>query len=741
MALRDGVFGPLAAGQGAYAYPAAGGVRRALQCAQAYLEAALDAERGRWFVWLPVLFGCGIAIYMALPSEPPLVIAVGAVLLAVPLRIFLRATVLQLIFSSVCLMVALGFLDAKLRTMAVEAPVVQRKLFNRQLTGWVEYAERKNRKAVVTLRLMALEGVKMEAMPARVRVSIRGKAAVPAAGDAIRVNATLMPPPEPVIPGGFDYARRYWFNGIGGSGYAMGKVKLLSGAGPPPLDLRIAALIAGLRNAIAERVGAVLKGDAGAIAKALIMGERGAISKEANAALRHSGLFHVISISGLHMALTAGSAYWLIRAALALFPALALRFSIRAWAAVAALLVASGYLVISGGAVTAVRSYIMIAIMFTAVILNRPALSLRNVAFSGLVILVASPESLMDAGFQMSYAATAALIAYFETRASLRMPASWPQSLGIPVIGVAGAAVTTLVASLAVDPIAAFHFHRIATYSVLGNVLASPVEALVVMPMALLTLFVMPFGLEAWPLLAMERGIDAMMTIANFVSGLPGAVVAVPVFPDAAFTLMVAGGLWLIIWTGRWRYWGLMAIGAGLAVAPFSERPDIWVARDGRVVAVRDRAGRMAVGDTRRGRFHLEKWLESDGDMRTPKDIRRKARFQCDGQSCIVIVKGRLVSYIHQPAALADDCRRADVVIVSFSVPERCREPRVFIDLRDLRERGAYTVRFDSANDDPIVVEAVADTRGARPWVLRRPRRTVIPPVAPARTGAGEAKG
>ncbi len=432
MALRDSVFGPLAATrQERYACPAAGdGVRLALRQLRERLEAALDAERGRWFVWLPALFGGGVAIYMALPAEPPLAVAVGAVLLAIPLRIFLRTTVLRLIFSSVCLMAALGFLDAKLRTLAVEAPVVQRKLFNKQLTGWVERVERMDRKARVTLRLMALEGMKTEDMPVRVRFSIRGAATAPETGDAIRVTATLMPPPEPVMPGGFDYARRYWYAGIGGSGYAMGKATLLTGAGPPPLDLRIAAAIAGLRDAIAERVGAVLEGDAGAIAQALIMGERGAISEEANTALRHSGLFHVISISGLHMALTAGSAYWLIRAALALFPALALRFPIKAWAAVAALLVASGYLVISGAAVTAVRSYIMIAIMFAAIILNRPALSLRNVAFSALVILAVSPESLMDAGFQMSYAATAALIAYFEARGGLRAPASWPQSLG-----------------------------------------------------------------------------------------------------------------------------------------------------------------------------------------------------------------------------------------------------------------------------------------------------------------------
>lgn len=733
MSLGNAVFFP--AGRftgGAGAGRGGGGIAGRWRRFGEAVERALDAERGRWFLWLPVLFGCGIAGYICAPAEPPLALAVAGVLVAIPLRVFLRCTSFRLIFSSAVLMVALGFLDAGLRAALIDAPVLQRTMRHAQLDGWVERVERQEKRTRVTLRLIAVDGLKPEAMPRRVRVSLRGKVPPPLPATAIRLRATLMPPPEPALPGGFDFARMYWFSGLGASGYSTGKPELLAEAGAP-WDLRASAAIAGFRQRIGERVAAVLSGDNGAIAQALIMGERGEISEEATVALRNAGLYHVISISGLHMALTAGSAYWLFRALLALIPGLALRFPIKIWAALGALSIATAYLVISGAAVTAVRSYIMIAIMFGAVILNRPVLSLRNVALSALAILVVLPESLTDAGFQMSFAATSALVAFYETRPAWRPPGFLPGAVGVPAMLTFEAGLTTLVASAAVDPVAAFHFHRIASYSMLGNVLASPLEALIVMPMALLSLAAMPFGLETWPLVMMERGIALMMWLSRAISALPGASIGVPGFSDGALLLMVAGALWLFIWTGRMRYWGLAVVAGGLALTPFHEQPDIWVDRDGRLVAVRDTDGRLMTPETRKAVFSLTAWMEADGDTRTPKEARKPGGFQCDEHSCVAMVKGRLVSYVQHPAALAEDCRRAAVLIAAFPLPERCPQPRVVIGLSELQERGAHTLML---RRDSIAVDTVASHRGARPWALPRHRREKVPPVAPV-GGAG----
>ncbi len=529
-------------------------------------------------------------------------------------------------------------------------------------------------------------------MPRRVQLRYHTKTPLPPLGSRVKLRASLKPPPEPVIPGGFDFARNYWFEGLGATGFVLGKVELVSEE-PPPWDMRLSAVIANLRQAIASRIAAVLSGETGGLAQALIMGERAGMSEETRLSLTGSGLAHVVSISGFHMALTAGSAFWLIRALLAAFPGLALAFPIKIWAAVAALIVATFYLLISGSSVAAVRSYIMIAIMFAAIAVNRPALSLRNLAMSALLILALTPESLVDAGFQMSFAATAALIAVYEGRLNhFGAPRSWPWLPALVLRILVADIITSLAASLAVDPIGAYHFHRVAAYSVLGNLLAMPAVSLIVMPMALLALVAMPFGLEAWPLLAMGAGIEVMTAIASWVAHLPGAVILLSTFSLWALLLMVGGGLWLLIWRRRWRLAGIIPIAAGLATAPFTPKPDIWIDRDGQVIAVRLKDGSLSAPKSRKGEFSIKAWLEADGDSRTPKDVAKGTGFQCDEQSCLALVRGRLISHVLHPAALADDCRRASILITSIPVTQPCPGPQLIIDAHDLWENGAQTV-------------------------------------------------
>jgi len=691
-----------------------------------WMERTLDAERGRWFLWLPVFFGCGIALYLVLPSEPPFLLAIAAVILAAALRIFSRQTAFRLIVSSAALMMALGFLTAKLHVLAMDGPALEREMRYVAVEGWVERVERAEKRTRLTLRAIAIERLNGQRMPRRVRVSMRASADAPRPGEAVRLHATLMPPPEPVIPGGFDFARYYWFKGIGASGYVMGAVEALENAPRAPWDLRLRAWIGTLRQDIAARVDAVLPGDRAGVAKALVVGEKGGISETAKEALRVSGLAHVIAISGFHMALTAGALFWVIRALLGLSPSLALRFPIKAWAAVGALAIASIYLALSGAAVTAIRAYIMVAIIFGAIILNRPAISLRNLAIAAFLILLTMPQSLIDAGFQMSFAATAALIAFYESRPSRRLFEGWPAIAAVPLIFFTDIASTTLLASLAVDPFAAYHFHRVAIYSMLGNILAVPVVGFVVMPMVLLTLVALPFGLERFPLLVMDQGIGWMLGVAEFTASLPGASLPVPAFPDGALPLMVFGGLWLMIWRGRWRWLGLVAIGGGLAFAPFGVRGDVWIDRDGELVAIRDHNGAIATPDTRKSSFSLERWMEADGDIRPAKAARGSRAFQCDEAGCIAMVRGRLVAHVQHPSALTDDCRRAAILIATFALPDRCEGPEVIIDTVDLRERGAHML---SISPDAISVYSVNELRGARPWVTAYRRRQAIPQV------------
>ena len=392
----------------------------------------------------------------------------------------------------------------------------------------------------LTIRVTAMEKHEAHAWPARVRIRTLAETSALKPGDAVRVKATLSPPPGPSLPGDYDFARAAWFSGAGCRRLRHGRGRdRRRTPREPPLSLRLGAAIARVRQAIGQRVLQALPGETGAIANALITGERGGISEATNQAFRDSGLFHILSISGLHMVIMAGAVFLSIRLVLAAIPAIALRYPTKKWAAAGAMAGALAYLLISGAAFATVRSYIMISIMFLAVLLDRPALALRNVALAALLILLVWPESLLDAGFQMSFAAVVALgfglrMAARARRGARGLDAPRRASRG-RVLFFGGIVTSTLVAGLAVAPFGIYHFHNTQQFAILANLAAIPICNLLVMPAALASLLAMPLGLEAAPLWAMGLGIEAMVWCAQAVAALPGAVGRVPAMPTYAF--------------------------------------------------------------------------------------------------------------------------------------------------------------------------------------------------------------
>jgi competence protein ComEC len=613
---------------------------------------------------------------------------------------------------------SLGFTLAKLRVEWVRAPVLEKQINAAEVRGFVELIEpRPVRGQRLTLRVTSLSDLPADKRSARVRITINRALPGLAAGSAVRMRATLMPPSEPALPGDYDFGRQAWFAGIGAVGYSLSPPSLDTSALPPPADLVWWAGVQRIRQAIGARVSAALPGETGAIATALITGERGGISETTNDAFRDSGILHILSISGFHMAIMAGSVFFLVRLGLALFPSIALRYPIKKWAAAAAMLAGFAYLMISGAAFATVRSAIMISIMFLAVLLDRPALALRNVILAATLILVLFPESLFDVGFQMSFAAVLALVSIYE---ALRARALWTSlmertSSRIAVF-FAGIVLSTLIASAAVAPFAAYHFHKSQQYAVIANLIALPVCNVLVMPAALAALIAMPFGLEALPLWVMGWGIEAMVWVANRVAEIPGAVLRVPAMPTTAFVLMIIGGLWLMLWQTRWRLAGIAVIAGGAALAPTLRAPDIIVGRDAELVAVRGADGELSAVGATRASFELVRWLEHDGARRGVEEAAKAAGFACDGIGCRASVKGLTVAVTRHPAAFAEDCRRAAVLISAIVSPRGCTAPRTVIDFFAARRQGTHALYIEA--DGSIRTETVAAARGARPWSM-----------------------
>jgi competence protein ComEC len=689
----------------------------------AALARLIEAEQGRWFFWVPVLIGAGTGGYFALASEPHVLAALAPLLAALGLWALRPRAAVAMLAVSALVAVTAGFALAKLRVEWVRAPVLAKEMRAVEVAGFLELVEpRPGGAERLTLRVTALGDLAREDLPVRVRITNRKATAGLRPGMAVRMRGTLMPPSQPALPGGYDFGRYAWFQQLGAVGYTWRAPEPDAAAGAAPWEVSIWTTVERLRQTIGARIRAVLPGERGAVANALITGERGGITEATNDAFRDSGLVHILSISGLHMAIMAGTVFFVVRAALAAVPVLALNYPIKKWAAGAAMLAALGYLLISGTSFATVRSTIMISIMFLAVLLDRPAVTMRNVVLAALVILLLFPESLLDVGFQMSFAAVLALVAVYEALRgrgwSLLPKGPW----SMVAVFFAGIVLSTLIASAAVAPFGAFHFHKSQQYAVLANLIALPICNLVVMPAALATLVAMPLGLEAVPLWVMGHGIDAMVWTAQRVSRLPGAVLAVPAMPTGAFLLMVAGSLWLALWRTRWRMLGVAMIGAGLGLAPTLRLPDVLVGKDGKLVAVRGADGRLSAMGSARA-FELQRWLDYDGDRRAPEEAAKAAGFFCDGVGCSTRVKGLTLAVAKHPAAFGDDCRSARILASGIVSPRRCPAPGVVVDFFAARYQGTHAIYV--GDDGTLRVETVEANRGKRPWSA--------PPRAPKR--------
>jgi competence protein ComEC len=625
------------------------------------------------------------------------------------------------------ILAGLGFADAKRRVEAVRAPVLAKTLRNAAVTGTVVLVEAKYpRGQRLTIASPTIAGLLPEATPVAIRVRTMSSRSAAKPGDRVRLKATLSPPAKPALPGGFDYARTAWFDQVGAVGYAFAPPTIEAHADGGTVVARYRQGVEVIRQAIATRIRAVLPGETGEIALALITGERGGISGATNDAFKNSGLFHILSISGLHMVIMAGAVFYLVRLLLAAIPFFALSLPVKKIAAVVGILGALGYLAISGGAFATVRSALMIVIIFGAVLLDRPALALRNVALAAFLILAVFPESLLDAGFQMSFAAVTALIASHELLVRMLGTHARPHPLASVVKFFGEIVASTLIASIAVAPFAAYNFHQSQQYAVLANMIAIPICNIIVMPAALGAMILMPFGLEWLALKPMGWGIEGMTWCANTVGSLPGAVGRVPEIPTVAFAMMLAGGLWLTLWRTRLRLLGLSLVLLGLVATPWMPRPDVLIAQKGTLVAIRDASGQLSSLPARGAKYDLERWLEYDGDGRTARDAQAGGAFACDATGCIAHVKGATVAVARHPAAVADDCLNADILILDDPKPSDCAVPSTVIDVFDRWRNGAYALylgRDETSPEPKVRFETVAAHRGERPWSLLPERK------------------
>jgi len=691
---------------------------------------ASDLAPGRLIPWFPIAFGAGVALYFSADHEPS--VWAGFIATAIALTVCVVARTRPIAWPIMIGLTAItaGFTFATWKTLRIAHPVLTAPAYNVTLTGFVERREERERNDRIVIRVHSMGGTRANEQLERVRVTVR-KGLAPAVASFVELRARLNPPLTPLRPGGYDFARDYYFQRLGATGFVLGQIKHLASPETPSIWLRYAATIGALRDAIDTRIRAAAPGDKGAIASALITGKRDAISAPVNEAMYISSLAHVLSISGYHMAVVAGVVFFVVRAGLALFPIVASRFPIKKWAALIALIMATFYLLLSGAEVATQRAFIMTAIVLIGVMFDRPALTLRTIAVAALVLLAISPESIVHPSFQMSFAATLALIAVYER--GLPWLSNVPDrslSARIALWGgreLVALVLASLVAGLATTLFAAYHFHRLAPYGVLANLIAMPAVSIWIMPAGLLALVALPFGFDRPFWWLMGEGIEWIIAVATWVSSLPGAVGRIAAFGITPLLIGTAALVVLCLLRSPLR-WAGGALGlACIGIALMTPRADIFVSADAGMAAVRDAEGLLRVIASRRDEFVLGSWLAADGDSRPAKDQSLNQGTQCDENGCVArLADGRAVALALTADAVVEDCEIAAFVVTNRTAPAGCAVPA--IDRNTARMNGAATARW---NGSAFVIDVARPRTYQRPWTATIVQRPALPQAPP----------
>lgn len=534
-------------------------------------------------------------------------------------------------------------------------------------------------------------------------------------GDYIGVRARLSPPPRPGLPGGYDFARRAWFEQLGAVGTVMGPVsraQLSEKRAGTPLRAR-------LTSHIHKRV----DGSAGGIAAALVTGDRGAIADTEEEAMRRSGLAHLLSISGLHVTAVIGFTMLASLRLLGLFSRFALAGYVLPAAAAMAALMGGGYTWLAGAEVPTLRSFIAALLVLIAILMGREAITLRLVAAGAAILLLWRPEALMGASFQLSFAAVATIIALHELPWVKAFLARRDEGWGLKIWrGLAGLMLTGLAVEIALMPIGLFHFHKAGLYGALANIIAIPLTTFIIMPAEAMALALDTIGMGKPFWWIAEWHLNWMIWLAHQVANAPGSVRTMPEMPLTGYALLLAGGLWLLIWQQPWRLWSLAAITLGLIIIIAQPRPDLIISRDGRHVAARSDGDQFAVLRMGRQGYARNMMMEAAGTDEEPLTIKYWKQAQCNSDFCRWDQKGSdgsdfriLASLSHRMAdysSLIAACKDADIVISDRRMPKACEPKWLLVDRAYLADHGGMILHL---GNKPRLLNVAPDNTD-HPW-------------------------
>lgn len=705
------------------------------------------------FLYVPLCFALGIAFYFSLYNEPPLpllssLLVLFAVLYGVTYRFhqpFMN------IIRPACLgalLVFFGFTWAT-RDTHMQSTIMLTKRDIAQVSGVLESSSYINdRLAKVILSDVVIEGRAPEHTPQKIKLRSYHFTRDIEIGARVKLLAALSPPARPIMPYGFDFQRHSYFQGVGATGFSLSEVDVIA---PPASGFQISAFFERLRFSINGRIESALEPRNAALVKALVTGDRGGITEGDYESLRVAGLAHLLAISGLHIGLVSGFVFFFLRFALCLYPYIALHYPIKKIAAFFAFWSALFYMMLAGATIPTQRAALMSCLVFSAIMLDRRALSLRLVALAAFIVLLIEPYSLLTPSFQLSFAAVIALISFYEWSVRSRItkqlafmregreavPPSflfeeWRRKFWAkPILYIAGIMLTSLIAGMATSLFAVYHFGHYHPFGLLGNVLALPVVSLFIMPLAVAALVLYPIAfISNAAFKAMGLGLDWVMLVASGIKSFPHSSASLAQMPFAAFMLLVLGFLTLTLLRGRGRFilCSFFVAVAFMSIAIQSDRLVGIVHEDAQSVTIYENGAVQTYGLEMPSRFVREQIEEFYGlsNVAIDADNILKKNY-CSQGYCLLNLGAAKVALIFDMTLYHKFCVRDDikVLIASEAVyyDDECRRTGLIsLNFFDFWRYGSYAI-YANKNSEQLRVKSVEGARGLRPWTTREQRQ------------------
>lgn len=658
----------------------------------------------------------GIGIYFRLPIEGNSKYTAISILLLLFLSVLSRNKRHLNTVLTASLIIVVGYGLALYRTHESYTPLLEKNFKPFMVEMIVEKIEPLQRNRIrYTGKVLSLSKKLKKQTPKRIRIRTTDQGPRFKYGDLICGKVMLARPKGPMLLEGYDFGQALWFKKIGGTGYNISPIKICSKTNENKTHISsLDLIIAKIRATIGSKLDSKMTDPYRSMARALILGDRGQITPDNLVAMRDAGLGHLLAISGLHMAIFAGTLFILVRSIFALFPIFAQTHPIKKYSAFIALVGGAVYFLISGQSIPTQRAFLMISVIFTAIMIERSALTLRNVAMAAFLILLIRPESLLSPGFQMSFAAVTALIMTYQYNLKYQPIERLAKQTWLkPIYYLGGIWMTSIIASLATAPFAAYHFHKISYMGPVGNMLAIPVFSIFLMPSALLSLIMMPIGLEQLGLFPLHYSIDILLKVAHWTASFHPATITVGAINLSSVLLMTTASFMFFFMLRPYNYTSLIVLALGIYTATIYQKPIIFVGGKADVIAIRGADNQIYSISGRKGAFIINNWLKADGNNLSHSEIRNSPYLLCDDGACAGETKNLKISMVKTIDALEEACQSSDILIIKYTVTRKCKSPKLIITKKDIDQKGTHTIFLDRKK---LRIEAANDFRKTRIW-------------------------